>query len=234
MQNDSAEWDREEWLHSAKKLVQWASETPSVGRVMLLVRHSHREIIEDHTAQLSTELTPLGCRMSAEMGRRLPLDRRNWIFFSFVTRCYQTANEMGKGMTEKGGVVEDLDTLAVLATPEVRDDKFWSALQPDGKNITDFVNQWGDGVFADLVEPFEDYRVRLIRDTVDRLRDSPEGTLHLHITHDLALMAAKRILLGRAVERPDREPFLGGIGILYKDGELFLYSSDGTVPLEIE
>ncbi|MHA2425344.1 MAG: histidine phosphatase family protein [Candidatus Thorarchaeota archaeon] len=233
MQHDAYEWDREEWLHSAKNLIQWASETSPNSRVLLLVRHSHRETIEDHTAQLSTELTQLGCRMSAEMGRRLPSNRKSWFFFSFVTRCYQTADEMSKGLTEKGAVIEDMDALGVLATPEVRDEKFWNALQPDGKNITDFVNRWADGTFGEWVEPFTDYRERLIQDTVARLRESPEGSLHIHITHDLALMAAKRILLGREVETPDREPYLGGIGIIAEENGLILYCSGDIVKLNL-
>ena len=232
MLNESSEWEGEDWLHSAKKLVQWASEATPDSRLMLLVRHSHRKTIENHTAQLSTELTPLGYRMSTEMGRRLALDRKTWIFFSFVTRCYQTADEMGKGLVEKGGVVEDLDTLAVLATPEVKDQEFWNELQPDGKNITDFVNRWGDGVFEEMVEPFDDYKGRLLNDTVERLREVPDGTMHIHITHDLALMATKRILLGRAVNISDREPFLGGIGVMLKDRRMTLYSSGEVFPLD--
>ena len=229
--NTPSEWELEEWLRSAKNLIEWARKTPADAQVMLLVRHSHRETIEDHTAQLSTELTLLGCRMSAEMGRRLPSDRKTLLFFSFVSRCYQTAQEVGNGLSENGGVIDDMDALAVLATPEVRNDKFWNGLQPDGKNITEFVNNWADGVFEGLVEPFDDYKERFVRDTVDRISTAPKGSMHIHITHDLALMAAKRILIQRAVEYEDREPFLGGIGIMVHDEEYTLYSAGKTLHL---
>ena len=176
----TSEWDSEEWLDSAKGTVKWANNTSRNSRVMLLVRHSHREPITDHMAQLSTELTPLGCRMSEEMGRRLPFDRRINLFFSFVSRCVQTAQEIGKGLSERGATIEDMDALAVLATPEVKEDKFWDGLQPDGKNITEFVNNWADGVYEGLVEPFEDYEERFLRDVIERISAAPAGAMHIH------------------------------------------------------
>ncbi len=232
MQGAYDEWENEDWLHSAKKLIQWTSETPVKSRVMLLVRHSHREVIEDNIDQLSTELTPLGFRMSTEMGKRLPTNRRTWFYFSFVTRCYQTADQMSKGILERGGIVEDMDALEVLVAPEVSDDRFWTALQPDGENITDFVNMWVEGEFGDMVEPFENYKERFLNDTIRKLQSSSDGSLHIHITHDLAMMAAKSILFGRLVEVSDREPFLGGIGVMMRNGKGSLYSSGKIYSLE--
>ncbi|MFW9910252.1 MAG: histidine phosphatase family protein [Candidatus Thorarchaeota archaeon] len=226
------EWETKDWLHSARKLVEWASETQTDSRIMLLVRHSHREEIEDHSAQLSTELTPLGILMSTEMGRRLPAGRKTHIFFSFVSRCYQTAEEIGNGIVEKGGRIDEMDYLPVLSSPMVNDDRFWNGLQPDGKNITDFVNNWGQGVYGEYVEPFDAYGMRLLNDTIERLRGAAPGTMHIHITHDLALMAAKRILLGRAVGSQDREPFLGGIGIIITGNQTQMYNAGSVHDLD--
>ncbi|MFW9918810.1 MAG: histidine phosphatase family protein [Candidatus Thorarchaeota archaeon] len=221
--NDDQVWLREEWLESARKLAKWASLTPSDSRVLLLVRHSHRETIEDHTAQLSTELTSLGCQMSTEFGRRIPSDRITRLFFSFVSRCFQTAEEISKGLRSNNAKIEEFDTLAILATPEIRDQSVWNELQPDGKNITDFVNRWAESEFGEKIEPIEEYEVRLKRDLIERLKDDKASALHIHVTHDLALMAAKRIFLERPVEWSDREPYLGGLGIVMNNGSSMLY-----------
>ncbi|MFW9931066.1 MAG: histidine phosphatase family protein [Candidatus Thorarchaeota archaeon] len=221
--NDDQVWLREEWLESARKLAKWASLTPSDSRVLLLVRHSHRETIEDHTAQLSTELTSLGCQMSTEFGRRIPSDRITRLFFSFVSRCFQTAEEISKGLRSNNAKIEEFDTLAILATPEIRDQSVWNELQPDGKNITDFVNRWAESEFGERIEPIEEYEVRLKRDLIERLKDDKASALHIHVTHDLALMAAKRIFLERPVEWSDREPYLGGLGIVMNNGSSMLY-----------
>ncbi len=206
-------WNNLDWLENGRNLVKWVISKPADSRIMLLVRHSHREEIGDHTKQLSTELTDLGKQTSYEMGRRLPSYLPTHFFFSFVSRCYQTAEEMSKGHQANGGKVIDLDPLPILATPEIYDDAVWSNLQPDGTNITDYVNNWGDGKFGDMIEDMDQYKVRLLEDTVHRILGTSESQMHIHITHDLALMASKRILLKRPVVYDDREPYLGGIGI---------------------
>ena len=212
------EWESLDWLASAKKLLEWVNSKPSDSKIMLLVRHSHREEIKDHRAQLSTELTDLGKRISYEMGKRLPINRPTHFFFSFISRCYQTAEEMANSIKKNGGEVIDLDPLPGLAAPEIYDDAVWSNLQPDGKNITDYVNNWADGNFGEMIEDFEKYRKRLLDDTISRLVDTEDMAIHIHITHDLAMMAAKRILLKRPVVIDDREPFLGTLGISIDTG----------------
>lgn len=221
--DEEQSWTIPDWMSSAMNIANWVSLTPKESRIILLIRHSHREIIEDHTAQLSTELTPLGCEMSTGFGRRMPPDRLTRVFFSFVSRCYQTAEEITKGLRENGAEIREFDTLAILATPEIRDQSVWHELQPDGRNITDFINSWADGRFGDKIEPFEDYEVRLREDLLERVSQDADGAMHIHVTHDLALMAAKRIFLGRAVEWEDREPFLGGLAIAIVDGNATLY-----------
>ena len=220
------EWKTEEWLDSAKNLVEWVNSTPLHSKVLMLVRHSHREEIQDHSVQLSTELTPLGCRMSNEMGKRLPKNRATRIFFSFVSRCYQTAEELSKGMKESSVEIKEFDALTILTAPEINDLDVWKELQPDGRNITDFVNSWADGEFGDMIEPFEEYKGRLLDDLVERLVSDKPGSLHIHITHDLALMATKRILLRRAVNVEDREAYLGGLGIIVDEGRIRVFTGN--------
>ncbi|MHA1960986.1 MAG: histidine phosphatase family protein [Candidatus Thorarchaeota archaeon] len=223
---NATEWDSAEWLDGARRLVTWTNEVPRGNRMLLLVRHSHREVIEDHTAQLSTELTDLGRRMSYEMGRRLPVVRKALFFFSFVNRCYQTADEMAKGIREAGGDVIDLNPLPLLAAPDIADNDVWQELQPDGRNIAEFVNRWADGRFGEMIEGLEEYGTRLLEATVERLSMADGGVMHIHVTHDLALMAAKRTLLARPVEMDDRDSFLGGLGIaIGEENKLFLSSS---------
>jgi broad specificity phosphatase PhoE len=223
--NPEKSWEHESWLSSAKNLIDWTVSTEKKSKLFLLVRHSHREVIEDHTAQLSTELTPLGREMSTEFGKHLPHNRAYKVFFSFVSRCYQTAEELVKGINENKGEVEEFDTIAILASPEIKDQSVWQELQPDGKNITDFINHWADGDFGEKIEPFDNYATRLKKELVERLQKDVESSLHVHITHDLALMAAKRMFLQRSVKWDDREPFLGGIGFKIGEKEDILFTA---------
>ena len=226
------EWSSLDWVKNARDMVEWVNSKPRNSKIMLIVRHSHRDEIADHSVQLSTELTDMGKQMSYEMGKKLPTERPVHFFFSFVSRCYQTAEEMAKGFTEVGGRVIDMDSLPILVKPEIIDESVWTNLQPDGKNITDFINNWAEGKFGDKIEVFEEYQSRLLKDTLVRILSIEQKEMHIHITHDLALMALKRILLKRPIEFDDREPFLGGLGIeIDSEGNVIYYSSGKEKPI---
>ncbi len=216
-------WENESWLSSARHLTHWISSTDSQSKVFLLVRHSQREEITDHALHRSSELTPLGGAMSREFGRHIPHDRLNRVFFSFISRCNQTAEEIVKGLSQNHAQVKEFDVIEELVHPEIRDRTVWDELHPDGENITDFVNHWAEGDFGENIEPFEGYSKRLKEELIERLWQDKDRSLHIHITHDLALMAAKRIFLRKPLKRDDREPFLGGIGYQFLNGDHTLF-----------
>lgn len=224
--NDGSNWDKTEWLTCARSLVEWLSQRPSNERFMIFLRHSQRDVIEDHSVQFSTGLTEIGKQMSFEMGKRLPTNKPIRIFFSFVARCFQTAEELAKGLRENGGEIVEFETSPILVMPEYCNESVWDNLQPDGENVTEFVNRWADDEFGDMIEHFENYKVKLLDHTLGRLKGENHPVMHIHVTHDLALMAIKRILLQRPIGYEDRDPFQGGIcSIIDNKGTLYLYNS---------
>jgi broad specificity phosphatase PhoE len=172
--------------------------------------------------------------MSSEMGRRLAVKHPIRIFYSFIPRSSQTAEELANGLKENGGEIVEFESIAILVMPEFCDEAVWDNLQPDGKNVTEFVNRWADGEFGDMIESFEEYRIRLLETTLERLKKETGPMLHIHVSHDLALMAFKRILLQRPIDENDREPFQGGICTTF-DGEglLRLYNSEEESQLSL-
>ena len=226
------DWENIEWLTGARSLVEWLSQRPEDERFMIFLRHSQRDVIEDHSKQFSTELTKIGKHMSYQMGKRLPTKKPIRIFFSFVSRCYQTAEELAKGLREKGGEIVEFESAPILVMPEYSDDAVWDNLQPDGKNVTEFVNRWADNEFGDMIEQFDNYKVKLLKHTFGRLIEEINPMMHIHVTHDLALMALKRIMLQRDIGYEDRELFQGGIcGSIDKEGFLYLYNSGKEIQM---
>lgn len=207
---------------------------PKEQPLMFLVRHSHRETLKDYDQMTYGGLTELGKKMSFELGKRIPRKGKMHIYTSFVPRAAETAEAIAEGFTQQGGEVVDIDPLPSLASPQVNDVEFWSNLHPDGKNITDLVNTWVNGGYGEQIEPFDDYRERLLGDTVKRLISLEENIIHIHSTHDFAMMSAKRMLLNRPLVPEDREPYLGGMGITKTDSEIFLNVAGETMPITIE
>jgi hypothetical protein len=155
------------------------------------------------------------------------------IYTSFVPRCFATAEGIAEGYSENGGEVIDINPLPTLVAPNILDQTVWMELDPNGENVTEYVNRWVAGEFENRIEPFEEYRVKFMGDTIERLTNAEGPIIYVHITHDLALMGAKRMLLERALEYEDREPYLGGLGVVKNDAglELFLASSKSSISI---
>ena len=68
------EWDNEDWTFGAKRLVDWAATVNSEQPLMLMIRHSHREVLLTYEDTMGAGLTDLGKRVSVELGRRIPND----------------------------------------------------------------------------------------------------------------------------------------------------------------
>ncbi len=210
-------WHSVEWLDSARNIVKWTKETPVGVQTILLLRHSHRERLNNHKEMMGAGLTELGRKTSYEMGRRLGVTSNVRILTSFISRCYETAEHMAEGLSEQGDPVDKIDPLPVLVGPENAMDVVSRELHPDGENVTEFVNDWANGKFDGEMESFRSYLNKL-EDSVFRDVVSAETkTTSINITHDLTLMSAKRAILGEPLNRSNREPYLGGIAIRSSD-----------------
>ena len=232
--NEEQTWDNQEWVHSAKRILEWMATLDKDQPLMFLVRHSHRETLQNHEEVMSAGLTGLGKKMSFELGRRIPRNGKMMIYTSFIPRCFETAEAIGEGFTQQGGEVIDIESLPTLVGPHVIENEVWLNLHPDGRNITDFVNTFADGGFGERIERFDEYRVRLIEDTVKKLTSQKENIMHVHVTHDLALMCAKRIFFKRPLVPEDREPYLGGLGVTVSGSETLLNIAGSTIPIILE
>ncbi|MFX1482952.1 MAG: histidine phosphatase family protein [Promethearchaeota archaeon] len=221
--NTEDAWDSEDWMLNARHLVEWVCSINSDRPLMLLIRHSHRATLQNHTEMVSAGLTGLGRTLAVEFGTRIPKGRPMHVFTSFVPRCFETAEAIAEGYTETGGHVVDIDSLPILVGPQIMDREVWKELHPNGENITEFVNRWANGEFKDRMESFASYQERLLEGTVTRLTGSAENNVYIHVTHDLALMSSKRMLHDRPLVFDDREPYLGGLGVTSENMKLRLF-----------
>ncbi len=225
-------WDTEDWLSSAKKLIHWICDVDEDKPLMILVRHSHRETLRNHEDMLSGGLTPLGKVVSKEMGLRIPNHRKAHFFFSIVPRCYETAEAISEGFIQAGGDVIDMDPLPTLVGPEYTDNTVWMNLNPNGDNVTEFVNRWALGEFEGRIESFSEFQERLMDDTLRRFASLKDNQVHIHVTHDLALMCVKRTLSGRVLTEEDREPYLGGIAVAFKNASYQIFMTGKSEELK--
>ncbi len=223
MQRES-NWETLDWLANARELIRWAHSVVENVPALLLIRHSHREPIKSMSEMAKKQITPLGREMAVEFGRRLPTTRKLDIMHSFVPRCRETAHAIAEGFRAIGGEIRNIEDTVFLVGPQVKDRSIWNRLGADGERISEFVNKWADGKFSpEKIEPFEEYVDRLKAEFVKRLMQDDDGTLHIHITHDLALLSSKRYFFRRPTNMNMRPPYLGGLGITIEGGKLMIY-----------
>ncbi len=224
-------WDSEDWTFSVKNILKWISGLDSDRPLMLILRHSHRETLRDHEHMGSAGLTALGKQISIEVGKRIPSGRQMELYTSFVPRAYETAVGIAEGYSGIGGQASEIDLLPTLVSPQILNPEIWQKLHPDGENITEYVNHWVDGEFDGYIEPYVDFQSRFMDDTVKRLNETKEKLIYVFTTHDFSLMSAKRIFLERDLTLEDREPYLGGLGLVKTDSgsELFIGSANRSL-----
>lgn len=206
-------WYSVEWLDSARNIVEWTKGRSSADRTVLLLRHSHRERLNNHEEMMGAGLTDLGRKTAYEMGCRLRVGNNIHISTSFISRCYETAEHLADGLAEQGYTVDTIDTLPALVGPENAMDVVSRELHPDGENVTEFINNWAHGRYDGEMESFGDYLDRLYITVFNNLGALEAGCMSINITHDLTLMTAKRAILGEPLSQSDREPYLGGIAL---------------------
>ena len=223
--NAEQAWNELEWLASARELIHWSNTTSAEEPLMLVVRHSHRETIASYDDMIGRGLTPLGHAMAKEFGRRLPPRKNVHIFHSYVPRCQETAEDIAEGIRDRSGQVDLVEASDLLVGPRVVDPQLWRKLGKDGIWVLKFVNDWSRGAFTERqIEPIEEFKRRVVREVIGKLRSAPANSMHLHVTHDLFLVAA-RSLLQTASASHNRPAYLGGFGVVLKLDRLVVFDA---------
>ena len=79
----------------------------------------------------------------------------------------------------------------------------------------EFVRQWIEGkLSSETIEPIEEFGSVFVKETLGRLRDAPNNSLHIHVTHDLVMMGARYILFGTVPSSENWTPYLGAFGLV--------------------
>jgi broad specificity phosphatase PhoE len=223
--NDLDEWDTQDWLVDARNLTAWSNSIKEEGPLMLLIRHSHRAAIHSLNEMSQTGITSLGEAMAEEFGRRLPTNKSVKILHSPIPRCKQTAEEIANGIRQNGGNVHSVKPFFLLLGPIVTDAQLWEKVGDDGVGVASFVTSWGRGELGNGIEPFEEFTNRVISGTVDILKASEPGLMHIFVTHDLFLMGARKTFMKEEAHDDERPPYLGGLGLSFIKNQVYVFDA---------
>ncbi|NHI83819.1 MAG: hypothetical protein EAX81_05930 [Candidatus Thorarchaeota archaeon] len=204
-------WESEDWLTNPIALLKWANGLEK-GPALLLIRHSQRLEPREAEKILEEPLTSLGIQMAEEFGRRLDCDKVVSIWHSHHMGAQQTAEGIVRGLMEKGRLVHLRGPNRTLLGPGWDAPKYMTMLKEMG--LVPFFDSWArDRIPIEIIEPIGDFTQKLVVRTIGRIMGAPEESLHIHITHDLVVMAARKVFLDIDTTDENRVSYLGGFGI---------------------
>jgi broad specificity phosphatase PhoE len=201
-------WYETEWTSQARGLIQAIPEFPEESKIILLLRHSHRdepnEIEEMHHLRLTNE----GHEVAKKFGSLLPIKRTVRLFHSIIWRCQETAEDIATGFRTVGGNPEIKGNLLALYHAGTAPNFFIDIFKKEPP--IQFMYRWVIGFYSpELIMPFQDYCQNVAKTIMNEVNKAPEKSINIYITHDVFLLALR---FGWFAFPPDKNwiPFLGG------------------------
>jgi len=217
-------WENADWTVQARKIVKAVSKFPEDSKIILVLRHSHRNNPTENESIHELKLTPQGHQIAQIFGKGLPKSRPIRLFHSVVERCQETAEDILTGFDSVGGKGELKGALTPLFHAGTAP-KFFLNLFKSGSPL-EFMYRWVVGFYSpEKITPFQTYCQNAANVIWRGIKHAQEGGIDIHITHDIFLIALRYGWFGLP---PDQEwvPFLGGVAFFLTENEIELFDKD--------
>ena len=220
-------WKEDDWTKTARDITRAIENFPKDSKIILVLRHSHRNEPTGSQKLFKLRLTPLGHDIAKKFGEELPIDRPIRLFHSIVWRCQETAEDILEGFQKNSGTGEIKGHLNVLydigTSPKFFDGLFKEAEPFDP---TRFLHLWAIGYFSpNEIMPFQEYAQKAAEVIWNSLNNAPKNSIDIHISHDLFIIALRYGWFGLP---PPIEwiPFLGGFAFTIQDDMLNIFDNN--------
>ena len=225
-------WATSDWTTHARSIIHGLSEFPEDSKLILVLRHSHRNEPEpeflDKVHKL--RLTPQGHAVAEKFGENLPKDRPIRIFHSIIWRCEETAANIHKGFSNIGGKSELKGEFTPLYDIGIDNRSFLQ--QNKIYHFREVLFRWVAGFYLpEEWTPFIQYIQNSALLIWNQLKDAPEKGIDIYVTHDWHLMSFKFGWFGLP---PDERwvKFLGGFAFSFEEDHILLLDYGEMKPIE--
>lgn len=217
-------WENAEWTVQARNITKALKEFPENSKIILVLRHSHRNNPTKFETIHELRLTPQGHQIAKIFGQKIPTSRKIRLFHSVVDRCQETAEDILTGFESVGGT----GTLNGALTPLFHAGtapKFFLNLFKNESPL-EFMYRWAVGFYSpDKITPFQSYCQNAADVIWKGIDDAQERGIDIHITHDIFLIALRYGWFGLPPEQ-EWVPFLGGVAFVLSENEIKLFDKD--------
>lgn len=224
-------WENAAWTNQARNIINAIKKFPETSKIIILLRHSHRNNPNKFEKMHEVKLTPQGHQIANIFGQKLPTSRPIRLYHSVVERCQETAEEIIKGFESVGGIGATKGILAPLFDTGTAPGFFLNLFEKESP--FKFIHRWVVGFYSpDNIRPFQLYCQNAANVIWKKVKDAQESGIDIHITHDIFIVALRYGWFGLP---PDKDwiPFLGGVAFVVKENEIELFDKDRFLSIPI-
>ena len=217
-------WENAEWPVQARNIIKALKEFPVNSKIILVLRHSHRNNPTESETIHELKLTPQGHQIAKIFGQGLPISRTIRLFHSVVARCKETAEDILTGFQSVGGKGTLKGALTPLFHAGTAPKFFLNIFK--NESPLEFMYRWAVGFYSpDKITPFQSYCQNAANVIWKGINDAQKSGIDIHITHDIFLIALKYGWFGLPPDQ-DWVPFLGGVAFVLNENDINLFDKD--------
>ncbi|MFW9941219.1 MAG: hypothetical protein ACFFFT_09270 [Candidatus Thorarchaeota archaeon] len=183
-------WQEEDWTTDARTIIENLNKFPEDSKIILVLRHSHRNEPELNEKVQKLRLTPIGHAIAKKFGESLPKSRPIRLFHSIIWRCEETAENIHNGFKGIGGKSELIGEFAPLYKMGFNGDSFYNHIMK--YHFRNVLFRWATGFYLpEEWTPFIQYIQNAANLIWGQIKDAPERGIDILITHDWHVMALR-------------------------------------------
>ncbi|MHA1914724.1 MAG: hypothetical protein ACW986_07280 [Promethearchaeota archaeon] len=224
-------WEQAEWVEHSRKIIENLHKFPEDSKIIMILRHSHRNDPIDMEKVHKLRLTPQGHAIARKFGELLPTNREIRLFHSVIWRCEETAENIQKGFESIGGKTELKGILAPLYQIGIDDVTFLRLFK--NYHFRDLLFRWVAGFYLpEEWAPFIPYCQNAANLIWNQLETAPEKGIDICVSHDWQCLSLRYGWFGFP---PDNRwiRYLGGYAFSFEKDHILLLDYGELKKIEI-
>ncbi|MHA2284066.1 MAG: hypothetical protein ACXAC5_24775 [Promethearchaeota archaeon] len=224
-------WDQAEWVVHARNIIDNLGKFTVDSRIILILRHSHRNEPKPLENVNKLRLTPQGHAIAKKFGESLPKYRSIRLFHSIIWRCEETAENIHNGFQNTGGKSELKGVLEPLSDIGIKDRSFTQKFNK--AHFRKVLFRWSAGFYLpEDWTPFTTYCQKAAHLIWNHANNQSNKNIDIYVTHDWHVMSLRYGWFGLP---PDEKwvKFLGGFAFTFEDNHIQLLDHQGLRSVEI-
>ena len=218
-------WEQADWVVHARNIIENIDKFPADSRLILILRHSHRNEPAPLENVNKLRLTPQGHVIAKKFGENLPKNRPIRLFHSIIWRCEETAENIHEGFQSIGGKSELKGVLEPLFDIGIQNRDFREHLNYN--HFREILFRWSAGFYLpEDWTPFTTYCQQAAHLIWNHGNTQSKRSIDIFVTHDWHTMSLRYGWFGLP---PDEQwvRFLGGFAFSFEEDHILLLDHKG-------